>query len=113
MKLISKKIIVGTAAASLVLGSGVVGLLHTTAFANTVGTLSPQMMTNQVSNNEKDKEAADNTEQQDQDQEVAEDANGQDQEVANDAEQTGKITKQEQADGEQNEQDNEMNDDQQ
>lgn len=174
MKSISKKIIVGTVAASLVLGSGVVGQLHTTAFANTVGTLSPQMTTNQASNNEKDKEVADNTEQQDQDQdqEVADDANGQDQEVADDAEQaslqkqatitkeqsvaiatgqvqgivkdvqledengvavynvqiqdskgllievkvdakTGKITKQEQADGEQNEQDNETNDDQQ
>ncbi|WP_261301457.1 hypothetical protein [Paenibacillus andongensis] len=80
MKSISKKIIVGTVAASLVLGSGVVGLLHTTAFANTVG-----------------KELEDNTEQQDQDQEVADDA----------------VTKQEQADGEQDEQDNETNDDQQ
>jgi uncharacterized membrane protein YkoI len=73
MKSISKKIIVGTVAASLVLGSGVVGLLHSTAFANTVGTSTPQMTPSQVTNTENDKEVADSAEQQDQDQEVADD----------------------------------------
>ncbi|MGO4273278.1 hypothetical protein AB4Z22_26125 [Paenibacillus sp. TAF58] len=87
MKSINKKIAVGTVAASLVLGSGAVGLLHTTVFANTV-----------------EKELADNTEQQD--QAAADDANDQEQEVADDA-----ATKQDQADGEHNEQDNETNDD--
>ncbi|MCY9697534.1 PepSY domain-containing protein [Paenibacillus alginolyticus] len=85
MKSISKKIIVGTVAASLVLGSGVVGLLHSTAFANTVGTSTPLMTPSQVTNTENDKEVAGSAEQQD--QEVADDAAGQDQEVADDVEQ--------------------------
>jgi len=69
MKPISKKFVVGTVAASLVLGSGFVGQLHRSAFVHAAGTLSPQVTTE-----------SDIVEQQDHDHEAAGDATGEDQE---------------------------------